>query len=646
MRMTRLSAFGSLALAGVSLALLVPGDVGAQVRFERTGFRLTSIGERIAVSGRVLDSRRRPVPSTQIRWRISDPTVASVSREGVVVSRKAGNTRLWAVAGEDSASALIVVDQWAAKFEFVPALVRLDAVGAKAPVRIQVKDAEGHAISEQNRKPTSCRSTNERVATLSATGEVTARANGVTYIRCADRGIADSARIEVRQRPARVVIADKTSFATKAVGDVFTLRLTATDRANDEIREPQATWASLNPSIVSIDPITGAARTVGAGTARIVAQVGDVTDTLSVGVAAIAGGTVPQNADTTATVDVTSVRTPTLNIDGLFPIVGEQTTVRFAARDAAGNDVPNAAVTLRSSDTTIFVVLPNYKIQAKSAGPAWVFGRFGNVIDSAQVNVRPLTNAAAGGGAAEAKTAAFRRPNINVDSLTRIHARSRAAADSELIASQVGRAASGRYIQLNAVGGQSAYTFSDSTGVEKRAGITFGGAAELAPLKWFRLGGEFRTGTLAPSGGMVLGNDITLTQVGADVTLQPWPALGVRVGYTLRGMREGGADSATFLSRQLWQIPRVTLLTRLSFVGGRVFTVAGATLIPYAKYPIGTPNDLNYGGEAGIEAQFRFANINLLYSVEHFGFLPVGSQAPRVDQFSSIRLRIGLQRGR
>ncbi|MGH7679724.1 MAG: hypothetical protein ACRENU_14740, partial [Gemmatimonadaceae bacterium] len=103
----------------------------AQVTFERAGYRLTSIGERITVSGNLRDSRRQPVASTQIRWRIADPAIASVTPQGVVVSRKVGHTKLWAIAGNDSASALILVDQWAAKFDFIPPIVRLDAVGAK-----------------------------------------------------------------------------------------------------------------------------------------------------------------------------------------------------------------------------------------------------------------------------------------------------------------------------------------------------------------------------------------------------------------------------------------------------------------------------------------------------------------------------------
>ena len=54
--------------------------------------------------------------------------------------------------------------------------------------------------------------------------------NGVTYVRCSDRGIADSVRIEVRQRAVRISIADKGTFGVKTVGDTFPIRVSAFDR--------------------------------------------------------------------------------------------------------------------------------------------------------------------------------------------------------------------------------------------------------------------------------------------------------------------------------------------------------------------------------------------------------------------------------
>lgn len=636
MRALRVAGRG-LGVALVALATAAP--LAAQgVRFERTGFRMTSIGERITLSGRVVDARRRPVATGRIRFRVADPTIASVTPQGVVVSRKTGNTRLWAISGQDSTSALIVVDQWAAKFDFAPTSMRLDAVGAKAPLRIAVRDAEGHLISDQSRRAATCRSLNERVAVLAANGEVTARGNGTTYVRCVDRGIADSVRIEVRQRAARVNIADKAGVANKIVGDTVRLRVSATDREGDAIAEPQTRWASLNPTIVSVDPISGFARMIGGGNARIVVQVGDVSDTASIGVAPGFGQAVPTNADADAVLDLTP-RVPTVDIDPLIPREGDQVTVTARARDAQGNEVSNAAVTLRSGDTSVFVVEGGLRIRARKPGSAYVFGRFGVAMDSALVTVRSLTAVAALDTNAERRRReAFVRPSFPDDSLRNIYRLVADSARNQMFrGSVVARGASGRMWSLNALGGTSAYTFSDDTaGIEKRSGVVYGGAMDVAPFRWLRFGGEFKMGTLEAT--ETLGNPTSITEAAGSITVQPFGWLGVRAGYSLRAMDDE-------IALQKWSIPSGTVLVRLPLVGGQVTTVAGVSILAGASYT-GTdpvkPDPLSMGGEAGIEFHSGWINAGILYSVEGLKFEELG----RSDKFSTLRLRLGLQRGR
>src|SRR5437763_3324916 len=182
--------FAALALGAVSLS-------AQKVTFERPGYRLSSIGEHVVAVARVVDNSGRPIANVPITFRIADPRVATVSPRGEMVARKTGNTFVWAIAGRDSASAIVLVEQLAAKFSFSPPTLRLDALGAKVPLKIQASDAAGNPLPGGTTKASFCRSVNERVASLArATGEVTAVTNGATYIRCADRGIADSLRIE------------------------------------------------------------------------------------------------------------------------------------------------------------------------------------------------------------------------------------------------------------------------------------------------------------------------------------------------------------------------------------------------------------------------------------------------------------------
>jgi hypothetical protein len=633
--------FGRTAIS-FGIALLLTADacrLEAQgVRFERTGFRMTSIGEQITVSGRVLDARRRPVATGRVRFRIADPSVATVSPQGIVVSRKTGNTRLWAIAGRDSASALIVVDQWAAKFDFAPAVLRLDAVGAKASLRISVRDAEGHLINDQSRRSATCRSLNERVAVLTSAGEVTARGNGNTFVRCVDRGIADSVRVEVRQRPAKVAIANKTGPSQIVVGDTFRLRINASDRQGDAIVDPQSRWASLNPTIVSVDPVNGFARMIGAGTAKLVVQVGDVSDTATLAVAPGVGQPIPANNDSATTLDLTP-REPALDIDPLSAREGDQATIAARARDARGNEVQNAPVSLRSSDTSIFVVEGGLRIRAKRTGNAYVHGRFGMATDSALVSIRSAstTTASADSSAARANRV-FSRPTFPDSSLRAAYALSADSARNQMFrGSVVARGASGRMLSVNALGGTAAYTFTDSTGIEKRSGVIYGGAVDVAPFRWLKLGGDFKKGHLTTTES--LGNPMALTEASAHVTVQAFGWLGVRGAYTVRALNDS-------IALQRWNMPSGSILIRLPLVGGRVMTVAGISMFAGSSYTglpsTVKPDPLNLGGEAGIEFRTTWINATLLYAVEGLSV----DEAGRADKFSSLRLRLGLQRGR
>jgi Big-like domain-containing protein len=645
----RVSLLGAFALAAMPIR-----DAGAQVAFERAGYRLTSIGERITVSGNVLDVRRQPVSSTNIRWRIADPEIASVTPQGVVVSRKVGRTKLWAVSGDDSASALILVDQWAARFDFVPATLRLDAVGAKALLRIIVRDAGGHPIASATRRPTSCRSLNDAIASLGPTGEVVARRNGVTWVRCADRGIADSARIEVRQRPARATIADKLNFNNRVVGDTFRLRVSAIDAAGDVIPGVAATWASLNPTIVTVDPLTGLARMVGPGTARVVAQAGDVTDTVSIGVSSGFGLAVPVHTEPGSDPGVLLAgRVPTLKVDGVYPFTGDTTTVRVSARDANGVEVPNPAVALSSSDTSVFVVLSRHRIAARKSGSAYLIGRFGtSTIDSAQIIVRDrgsITRVAA----AEEQRSNFRRPTYNVDSLRRVYDRSRDSATKQIFDSTRvrGLKAPGRLVSVSGIMGYAAHSFADSTGKEKRSGLMYGGLVELAPIRWVRVTGELKTGSLTSKGSS--GTDLTVTEAIGGFVIQPTDQFSFGGTYTMRATREG--PSGTPLALQQWTIPRAFATMRLGFVGGAVRTVMGInTTLPGSSYtgyvdaqgnPL-APETLSLGGEAGIDVRLaRMFRIGLLYNIESLSFPEIGTSVRR-DQFSAVKVKFGLEYSR
>ena len=636
----------------LALTLLPAATAAGQVRFERTGYRLTSIGEKMAVSARVLDARRRAA-STRIRWHIADSTIATVTPAGVITSRKPGFTKLWAVAGGDSASALILVDQWAAKFDFYPAVVRFDAVGSKVPLRVQVRDAAGHLIANDNGRGAACRSINDRIARLAPNGEVTARSNGVTYVRCTDRGVADSVRIEVRQRPAKVIIADKVNLGTKVVGDTFQLRLSAIDRVGDEIRDVQATWASLNTNVLSVDPLTGRARAIAPspGPIKVVAQVGDATDTVAIAVNAPMGMTMAVADTSTGLPSLDAPRTPTLSLQSLYMIVGDTGRISAQAKDASGNPIPNPGLIFRSNDTSIVSPISTRAGQAwvaKQTGITYIVAQFGTVLDSLQVSVR-AKGSAVSTSLAGAAAVAFERPRFDTLGARRAYARRLDSAAAAIRRTTVVRDLTGRMLSLSAIAGPSAHaTFLDSSTIrsvtEKRSGLVYGGRAELVPLSGLSMTADFRAGQLnAPKSGT--GEDLSLTELQGDLMYSPAQWFSFGGGYLRRAER-------TELATQRWYGPRATLASRLTFVGGAVNTLTAVTVLPATTFTglkddkgkEARANAFSLAGEAGVEVRSGVFTAAVTYYVDRFSFPELGG-VKRRDQFSMVRVKLGLQAG-
>ena len=617
-----------------------------QIVIERTGYRLTSLGARVSAAARVLDARRRAMPNAPIAWRIADSAVASVSSQGVVQSRRVGRTRLWAVSGQDSASALILVDQWVAKFDFTPSRLRFDAVGARLPLRIRVRDASGIAISDRARRIGACRSLNERVATL-AEGQVLSKANGVTYIRCSDRGIADSVRVEVRQRAVRAEIVNKLSFGPRAVGDTFQIKLRAYGQANDEIPDAPATWASLNPAVVSIDPLTGKARSMGAGETRIIAQVGDVTDTLGITVqsAGIAAAAPVMSIDPAGMPMMEPGRSATMRLELIFPVVGDTSRIMVTARDATGVLINNAErdVVLRSSNPGVVAVISDQRVLSLKTGTAWIVATLGTLSDSMQVAPRSRNTLAMGAGGASSSR--FDRPVYDTAGARIRNRRQLDSARTAILRSSAVVRTRERFIQGSAMAAVTSHSVRLSSAVsESRSGVLVGGQLAAAPHKQFTFTGDFRLGTLAGDNG--IGEDLRVTEFEGQMTWWPAQWFGLRGGYTNR-------TESTIIARQKWQFANASAVTRFRFVGGAISTVTAVSILPWGDFtgnldaadnPV-SPNSLSIAGEMGLEAQTRYLSAGLMYYVERFTF-PEVNGAERRDQFSSLRLRLGMQLGR
>jgi hypothetical protein len=633
---------GSLLLGAIATLGLAQAATAQRVVFDRTGYRLTSIGARVTANARVVGKNGSPVPNSRITWRVSDTSVAVVDARGVVQSKKVGRTRVWGIFGGDSASSLILVDQWASRFSFAPSVLRFAAVGERRVLDVKARDAAGNVVAGM-RVAAVCRTLDPNIAAMAADGQVVARGSGSTYVRCTDRGVSDSVRVDVRQRAVRTQIADKLTMPTRFVGDSFRIRLSAFDTTNAIIQNARATWASMDARIVTIDPLSGSARAVGVGDVKIVAQVGDATDTVSVTVRPggglalqpVGGGVGPELAGGP---DIT--RTASLRIDAPFPAVGDTATVGILARDATGAPVDiERDVRLRSTNTSIVAYLGRGRVVGLKQGSAYIVGTYGTLTDSALVTVRPKGTAAV----ASANTgSSFERPRFDTAAARLRNREQLDSARRAILRASPIRVGYNRFAAVSVYAEQASHASKvTQTVVESRNGLLFGGRAEVSPHPKLSASGDFRLGTLTPD--INLGEDMKVTEVEGQLTFSPANWFALRGGYTVRAQ-------STPLAAQRWQFVSVSGVTRFRFVGGKLSTVTGISLLPYGSLQQSataklTPNATSLAGEAGLELATGPFSAGLLYHVERFTF-PVQNGNERVDQFSALRLKVGVQAGR
>lgn len=621
--------------------LIAAGTAGAQRIQMPVGYRLTWIGARWNPGARVIDPAGRPV-AAPLTYRIADPAVASVNNRGEVTARKPGNTRLWAVSGRDSASALIVVEQWPAHFTFSPATVRLDAIGARQPIRVLASDSAGVAIVGGTSRTNVCRSVNDRVATLKADSVVSV-ANGTTWIRCSERGLADSIRIDVQQRAVATIITNKPTLRSRVAGDTFSVRVSTRDRLQKEIPEALArpTWVSLTPSAVSVDPLTGKARAVNGGEARIIAQVGDVADSVTV---TVTGSTFAPIAAPVAAADTTTKSKAQLIAQEIFVFEAETTFVQITAVDSAGGTVGLGNIRFQILDTTIAARIDTARIVGKKSGQAKMVVRYAGLVDTADVNVRTRSSTSTSGtgaAGADAGRSAFVAPSIP-DSARVYQALRKAADDSIRLDPNTAATRQNIVLTTNAVGALAEHLVKTDAGViEDRSGPLYGGAGSLLLFQRLEINGALRLGTLTSVD--TIGEPLDVIEFDGSVGYFPIRNIGLRGGVALRG-------ESSELATQTWMIPKVSLVTRFGFIGDIVSTYAAVSVMPKAVFTglkDATGADLkgglfSRGGEAGLEFRRNPFAGSITYFVEQLSF----DENPRVESFSAIRIRLGFNVGR
>jgi uncharacterized protein YjdB len=236
----------------------------------------------------------------------------------------------------------------AARISVSPRADTLSALGAATQLRATVYSAAGGAISGAAVTWTSL---SAGVATVDASGRVTAKAAGTARIVAASGPLADTAAVIVRQVVASVAVSPTAPVVQE--GATQQASATARDANGNDIAGVAFTWTSSN---------TAAATVSGSGlVSGVAAGVSYVT--------AAAGG---KNAVATVTVTAAPVATVSVTPGSASLAVGGTVDLNAVARDASGRILTGRAVTWATSNPAVATVSGTGLVTGVTGGVATI----------------------------------------------------------------------------------------------------------------------------------------------------------------------------------------------------------------------------------------------------------------------------------
>jgi uncharacterized protein YjdB len=246
----------------------------AAIELSASALSFESLGEDKQLSATVTDKKGNPYKAT-ITWTSADTRVATVSSNGIVTAVGPGTTSVTATTGAINKSIAIAVLQVPRSVEVTPGQVSLPALGATAVLTGVVKDARGNPITDAR---VSWSSSDATVASVDATGTVTAIGNGSATITASVQTLRGSATVQVAQQPTQLTLSP-TSLELSAQGPTGSLTASARDARGNTIPPGPLSWSSSNTAVATV-AWSGAVATVtgvSAGTAVITVALGGLS---------------------------------------------------------------------------------------------------------------------------------------------------------------------------------------------------------------------------------------------------------------------------------------------------------------------------------------------------------------------------------
>jgi uncharacterized protein YjdB len=306
-----------------------------------------TVGSQISLQALVQDPSGNSIAATGVFWSAQDPSIATVSSDGIVTGVAPGSTQVSASVNGKSGIAMITVE----KTPVATVVVTPPHVDAAPGVRTQLSAvAYDEAQNPLTGRAITWSTSNAAVATVDANGMASAVGPGTATITATADGKSGTATITVSQAAVATVTVTPSPLSM-SVGQATQLTATLKDAVGNVLNGRTVSWSSSNPAAATVSA-NGLVTAVAKGSATITATSEGKTGSADV---------------TTTNVAVGSV---TVQPQDPSVVVGSSVQLNAIVRDANGNIVTDRAVAWSSSNPGVATVSSSGVVMGAAVGSA------------------------------------------------------------------------------------------------------------------------------------------------------------------------------------------------------------------------------------------------------------------------------------
>ena len=356
--------FVALSTCGRDTVEPVAGEVESVV--VSPAISTVSVGSSVELDVQVLDASGIALTGRPIYWASEDTEIATVSAGGMVTARKVGTVQVAASSGGRSGIAQVTVTTTpVASISVMPTNKSL-FVEQSFQFTAETRDGGGNVLTGRH---ITWSSNNEGVATVSASGLVTALAPGGAIITATSEGRSAPASITVTAIPVASV-ALKPSSQVLVESQTAQLQAQPLDGDGNPLVGRVVLWFTNNASVASVTS-TGLVTAHAPGNATITAT--------SEG----------KSATTAVTVNPRGPNAVIVTPAQLVVQEGSTATLTVQVLDNLGAEIPNSVVTFTTSDASVATVSSAGVVTGVMPGKVTISATSGGKTGTADVTVTP-----------------------------------------------------------------------------------------------------------------------------------------------------------------------------------------------------------------------------------------------------------------